>query len=155
MRALLPRLAPALPGILEGLQGLGSTGLVGLLLVAPDAPLTPHALALLAQARVLSSGGLFELRGLRGPGPDRVFYGVIGDSFVVASSRALAEEVAGMPSAPAPKAGTRLHVDVARALRTADPDNARELRALAQTIGAAASAQGGDIVAEATVKWAR
>ena len=43
------------PGILEGLQGLGSTGLTGLLFVAPDAPLTPSAFALLAQVGVTGS----------------------------------------------------------------------------------------------------
>src|SRR5919107_1004374 len=49
MRELLPRLAPHLPRILSAMQGLGSEGLLGLLLVAPDAPLTPGALGDLAQ----------------------------------------------------------------------------------------------------------
>jgi hypothetical protein len=41
MRELLPQLATAMPGILGALEGLGSTGLASLLLVAPDAPLVP------------------------------------------------------------------------------------------------------------------
>lgn len=43
MRELLPELAPALPDILGGLQGLGQIGLGALLFVAPDAPLTSAA----------------------------------------------------------------------------------------------------------------
>jgi hypothetical protein len=41
IRELLPQLATAMPGILGALEGLGSTGLASLLLVAPDAPLVP------------------------------------------------------------------------------------------------------------------
>jgi hypothetical protein len=162
MRALLPRIAPDLPKIVEGLQGLGSSGLQGLLLVAPDAPLTPSAFGLLGAIRVARLPGpdaLYEIRGLDPrrelAGPDRVVYGIVGDAFVVASSRKLAREVARMPTDAAPKAGTRLRVDVQKVLRTTDPDSARELRALASAIELSASAQGGDIVADATVKWAR
>jgi hypothetical protein len=162
MRALLPRLAPDLPGIVEGLQGLGSSGLSGLLFVAPDAPLTPSAFGLLAGVRITRLPGadvLYEIRGLdprhTQPGPDRVVYGIVGDAFVVASSQPLAREVARMPTAPAPKAGTRLRVDVAEVARATDPEDSRELRALASAIELSASAQDGDIVADATVKWAR
>ena len=162
MRALLPRLAPDLPGIVEGLQGLGSSGLSGLLFVAPDAPLMPGAFGLLAGVRIARlSGARRAVRDPRPrpartqPGPDRVVYGIVGDAFVVASSRALAREVARMPTDAAPKAGTRLRVDVAQVLRTTEPENSRELRALASAIELSASAQGGDIVADGTVKWAR
>jgi hypothetical protein len=107
----------------------------------------------------LRADHLFELRGLdphgTEPGPDRVVYGVVGDAFVVASSRELALLAARMPTDPVPKAGTRLRVDVAKVMRTADPDDSRELRALARSVDVSASAQGGDIVAEATVKWGR
>ncbi len=125
MRALLPRLAPALPGILEGLQGLGSTGLTGLLFIAPDAPLTPAAFGLLAAVRVSRLAGgadeqLYEVTGLdeqgSRPGPNRVVYGMIGDAFVVASSRELAREVAAMQTEPAPEAGTRVRADAAELL---------------------------------------
>jgi hypothetical protein len=82
MRALLERIAPDLPGILAGLQGLGTTGLTGLLFVAPDAPLTPSAFGLLVAIEVhrLAGGGAeqlyeIEITGLdedgAGPGPDR------------------------------------------------------------------------------------
>jgi hypothetical protein len=155
MAALLPRLYPALPGILEGLQGLGSTGLSGLLLVAPDAPLVPGALLALRTAPAAEH--LFELRGVspNGIGPDRFVFGVLGGHFIVASSRTLAWEVARMPADPAPKAGTRVHVDVPRMLDTSEIESEKELRALFRTVDVSASARDGDIVADATVTWSR
>jgi hypothetical protein len=108
LRALLPRLRPHLPAILTGLQGLGDTGLAGLLLIAPDAPLTPGAL--LADIVVRPFAGedeeagetLFEITGLRDDetsaiaqaGPNRVIFGFVGDAFVVASDPEMAREVA-------------------------------------------------------------
>jgi hypothetical protein len=169
MRALLPRLAPALPQILEALQGLGSTGLTGLLFIAPDAPLTPSAFALLAAIRVSRLAGgadeqLYEVTGLdeRGfrPGPNRVVYGLIGDAFVVASSLELAREVAAMPTEPAPEAATRLRVNAAELIADlvdafgAD-DDARIAEALLDRAEASASARDGDIVADAEVVWTR
>jgi len=169
MRALLERIAPDLPGILEGLQGLGSTGLTSLLLVAPDAPLTPSALGLLAavDVRRLAGGAseqLYEVTGLdeRGiaPGPDRVVYGLIGEAFVVASSPDLARELATMPTEPAPEAATRLRVDVAALLERAAgrwlaEDEIAAVRALLESAEASASADGGDVVGEAELRWAR
>ena len=169
MRELLPRIAPQMPSILEALQGLGSTGLTGLLFVAPDAPLTPAAFGLLAAIQVsrLQGGATEELyevtgldeRGLR-PGPDRVVYGLIGDWFVVATSAELAREVAGMPTEPAPEAGTRLQVDVARLLeQVGDQDGVDEdvriVQALIAGAAASASARDGDVVADAEIVWTR
>ena len=167
MRAQLDTLAPALPGILEGLQGLGSFGLTGLLFVAPDAPLTPSAFALLAQVGVSRLPGtgadaLYEVRGLdedgRLPGPDRVVYGTVGDAFVVASSPELAREVAAMETEPAPEAATRLRAlvpevtaDLADRL---DLGEAELLRAVIERVEASASAKDGDVVADAEVRWA-
>ena len=168
MRELLAKIAPGLPGILEGLQGLGSFGLTGLLFVAPDAPLTPAAFGLLAAVSVNRLAGdaseeLYEVSGLdsgdRRPGPDSVVYGMIGDAFVVASTHELAREVAAMPAEPAPEAATRLEVDVAALLeRTAGQlgeDEVGIVRALLEGIEASASAKDGDIVAEAELRWAR
>ena len=168
MRALLDRIAPALPGILEGLQGLGSTGLAGLLFVAPDAPLTPGAFRLLAAVDVARLAGrdseqLYEIRGLdpRGfrPGPDRVVYGLVGDAFVVASSPALAREVATMAPEPAAEAATRIRADVPALLERTwaalTEDEVRAVRALLEGAEASASAQDGDIVGEAELRWPR
>ena len=94
MRELLPRLAPRLPGILNGLQSLGNKGLVALLLIAPDAPLVPGALPLLRQGdigvRRLEGEDLYELTGLSEGGnrftvPHVVFGMLDDDRFVVAS----------------------------------------------------------------------
>jgi hypothetical protein len=169
MREQLDTLAPALPGILEGLRALGSTGLTGLLFVAPDAPLTPSAFGLLAQVGVerLAGGAdeqLYEVSGLDPDdlqaGPDRVVYGLIGDAFVVASSEALAREAAALPTEPAGEAATRLRVDVAALLDglprwLAGEDEVRLARALLAGAEASASARDGDVVADAELRWTR
>ncbi|HET9739840.1 MAG TPA: hypothetical protein VFP78_17115, partial [Solirubrobacteraceae bacterium] len=169
MRALLDRIAGDLPGILEGLQGLGSTGLTGLLLIAPDAPLTPSAFGLLAAVDVRRLAGaatehLYEVSGLdtggAQPGPDRVVYGLVGDAFVVASSAELAREVAAMRTEPVPEAATRIRVDVDALLSRVgellgSEEDVKVLRALVTGAEAGASASGGDVVAEAEVRWGR
>jgi hypothetical protein len=88
-------------------------------------------------------------------GPGHIIFGVMGDSFVVASSRTLAQEVARMGTDPAPKAGTRLRIDVPRMLDTSEMENEKELRALFRALDLSASAKDGDIVADATVTWSR
>jgi len=168
MRALLDRIATDLPGILEGLQGLGSTGLTGLLLVAPDAPLTPSAFGLLAAVDVrrlvgAASEHLYEVSGLDASGaqagPDRVVYGLVGDAFVVASSAELAREVAAMRPEEAPEAATRIRLDVDALLERVggllDEEDVKAARALLSGAEASASAEDGDVVAEAEVRWAR
>ena len=109
MRALLPRLAPRLPPILRGLQGLGNRGLVALLLFAPDAPLVPGALpALVGDIAVRPLGGasgdeqLYEITGLQDDDENRDFavpsvvFGMIGDRFVVATDAERARAAAQM-----------------------------------------------------------
>ena len=133
MRNLLPRLAPRLPSIVRGLQSLENVGLVTLLLIAPDAPLTPAALGTVAalQAAPLSREGehelLYELSGLRDPpsqlgqaGPDRVVFGMIGDVFVVASDRAGARTAAALGTVPQPVAAASLVRVPAALLLTTD-----------------------------------
>jgi hypothetical protein len=106
MRDLLPKLAPRLPGILRAMGGLGGEGLLGLLLLAPDAPLSPGALLAQIGVNPLAGGGaeeqLYEVSGLREaeqgpavfPGPDSVVFGMIGDDFVVGSDTQAAREAA-------------------------------------------------------------
>lgn len=107
MRALLPKLAPRLPSILRGLRGLGNTGLVALLLMAPDAPLVPGALPALGggiEVRPVSrEPDLYEITGLdteRLGEPEfavpSVVFGMIGDRFVVATTLGEARRVADM-----------------------------------------------------------
>jgi hypothetical protein len=122
MRELLPRLSRHLPRILTTLQRLDAEGLVGLLLVAPDAPLTP-SFAQVAQIAVDALGGrdddemLYEVTGLRRQlgelaqsGPDELVFGLIGDTFVVGSDRELAREAADLE-------GERLAEPAASAIR--------------------------------------
>jgi hypothetical protein len=165
MRSLLPELAPALPGILEGLQGLRTAGLSALLFVAPDAPLTPAAMSILAQVRVNPvprAGGdaeLYEVRGLdrrnREPLPDSLVYGLVGDVFVVGSTRELAEHAATMPAEAAEPAGARMRVDVARlaeqSRRALGREGSELLQKLVSSVEAEGSARDGDVVARIRV----
>ena len=94
MRELLPELAPRLPRILRALHGLSGEGLMGLLMLAPDAPLSTGIMLLQVGVQHLGGGGpdeqLYEVSGLRESdtgeevfaGPDRVVFGMIGDDFV-------------------------------------------------------------------------
>jgi hypothetical protein len=103
MRELLPRLAPRLPAILQGLQGLGDEALIALLLIAPDAPLVPGALPLLQEGigvRPLG-GDLYEIAGLdEGDnafnGPGTIIFGLIDDRFVVATDPERARAAAAL-----------------------------------------------------------
>jgi hypothetical protein len=108
--------------------------------------------------RLGGEDALYEIRGREReePGPERVVYGIVGDAFVVASSEALAREVAAMETEPAGEAATR-----GRASRTAVADLAASflgvgdtVRALVDGAEASASAVDGDVVAEADVRWA-
>jgi hypothetical protein len=103
MRALLPKLAPRLPAILRGLRGLGNSGLVALLLMAPDAPLVPGVLPLLDGIEVgRTNGGLYEISRLddERDGPEfavpSVVFGMVADRFVVATDESRAHQAATM-----------------------------------------------------------
>ncbi|MCA1697586.1 MAG: hypothetical protein LC790_01240 [Actinobacteria bacterium] len=157
MRALLPRLAPRLPRILTAMRGLGDEGLLGLLLVAPDAPLTPAAIGELAQIVIRpfkrrerpQPEQLYEVDGLRQaqpggppilPGPGRVVFGMIGDAFVVGSDRAMAREAAKLRTEEAQERGASAVRAPIGALLNAGPGD-RVGRALA------------DVFDEATVSF--
>jgi hypothetical protein len=115
MRELLPRLAPRLPRILQALHGLSGEGLMGLLMLAPDAPLTPGLALLQVGVEPLTGGAaeeqLYEVSGLRESetgeevfaGPDRVVFGMIGEDFVVGSDRQAARDAAALETEPAPE----------------------------------------------------
>jgi hypothetical protein len=89
LERLLPRLAPHLPRLVADLEALRSEGQALLFLFAPD--------ALVLQARrvtVTREGDLWRVSGLTGEGPDQLYFGVLGDVFVVASDRTRARRVA-------------------------------------------------------------
>ena len=146
MRELLPKLRPHLPAILTGLQGLGDEGLIGLLLIAPDAPLTPGALLADIGVKPISGGAqreqLYEISGLRDDqangaaqaGPDSLVFGLIGDAFVVASDRAMARRAARLETEPIDEeAGSAIRIPFGRLLAREREDAVS--RAFAQVLG--------------------
>jgi hypothetical protein len=92
MRALAPRL----PALIEGLQGLESEGLALLFLLAPDAPIATTRLAQVNLEEPADDDGFYHVSGLTGDGPSDLYFGVVDDYFVVASdeesARAIADE---------------------------------------------------------------
>jgi hypothetical protein len=127
MRDLLPKLSKHLPRILTTLQRLDTQGLVGLLLIAPDAPLTP-SFTQLAQIVVKPfedaepEETLYRVTGLRDDfdselaqsAPDEVVFGLIGDTFVVGSDVEMARAAAKLE-------GERLDEPAASAIRVPAP----------------------------------
>lgn len=94
----LREIAPDLGRLVEDLQGLRSTGLAALLLLAPDAPAATSVLDS-ATIRVEPLGrDLYRMSGLVGPGPDEIVFGLVDDVFVVAEDEASAEEIATAPT---------------------------------------------------------
>jgi uncharacterized protein DUF3352 len=93
LKAVLPRIAPHLPALVEGLQGLQSEGMALLFLFAPDAP----AAAPMTDVKVdppTTPDGFYRISGLTGEGPSELFFGLVGDLFVVASDEQRAREIA-------------------------------------------------------------
>ncbi|HYZ76830.1 MAG TPA: hypothetical protein VE596_05600 [Gaiellaceae bacterium] len=99
LERLLPRLAPHLPRLVVGLQGLQSEGEALLFIFAPDA-LTAQGTGV----TVTRVGDLWRVRGLTGEGPNQLYFGVLGKVFVVASDPGLAHRVATEPTVAAPGA---------------------------------------------------
>ncbi|MGH2837203.1 MAG: hypothetical protein ACRDJY_02505 [Thermoleophilaceae bacterium] len=96
----MEKIAPDLGRLVEDLQGLQSTGLGALLLLAPDAPAATSVLGS-ANVRVTSLGNdLYQMSGLVGPGPDQIVFGLVGDVFVVAEDEEAAREIATEPAVP-------------------------------------------------------
>ena len=94
LRNVLPKIAPHLPALIEGLQGLQSEGMALLFLLAPDAP----AAAPLERVRVdppPTDDGFYRVSGLTGDGPSELYFNVVDDLFVVASDEQRAREIAG------------------------------------------------------------
>ncbi|HEX2045352.1 MAG TPA: DUF3352 domain-containing protein [Gaiellaceae bacterium] len=94
LREQLRALAPHLPELVEGLEGLTSQGLAALLLFAPDAPALPEALQGVTVQEPSAEDGLYRVSGLTGDGPAELYFGLVGDVFVVASDEARARDIA-------------------------------------------------------------
>ena len=93
LREVLPKIAPHLPPLIEGLQGLQSEGMGLLFLFAPDAP----AAAPMSDVKVeppATADGFYRVSGLTGAGPSELYFGLVDDVFVVASDEQRAREIA-------------------------------------------------------------
>jgi Protein of unknown function (DUF3352) len=93
LRAVLPRIAPHLPALIEGLQGLQSEGLALLFLFAPDVPLAAPLQGVKVDPPA-SQDGFYRVSGLTGAGPSELYFNVVDDAFVVASDEQRAREIA-------------------------------------------------------------
>ncbi|MBD0348473.1 MAG: hypothetical protein ICV59_04910 [Thermoleophilia bacterium] len=102
LRRVLPRLAPHLPELINGLQGLQSEGMALLFLFAPDAPMLASSGPLLDVRvhRPSTDDGLYRVTGLTGEGPSEMWFGVVDDVFVVASTEERAREIAEADTQP-------------------------------------------------------
>jgi Protein of unknown function (DUF3352) len=100
LRKLLPRIAPRLPALVEGLQGLQSEGMALLFLLAPDAPAAMPMQGVKVDPPE-TPDGLYRISGLTGNGPAELHLGLIGDVFVVASDEQRAREIAAADTEPA------------------------------------------------------
>lgn len=115
LREVLPRIAPHMPALVEGLQGLESEGMALLFLFAPDAP----AAAPMNGVKVdppATEDGLYRISGLTGQGPSELYLGLVGDVFVVASDEQRAREIAAADtvSADGAKGAGVLRADLRR-----------------------------------------
>jgi hypothetical protein len=98
LREQLRVLAPRLPQLVEGLDGLRSQGLALLLLFAPDAPVTTEALGQVQVESPTGESDLYHVSGLSGDGPSDLYFGVIGDVFVVGSDEERARSITDAPT---------------------------------------------------------
>lgn len=121
LRAVLPRIAPHLPALVEGLQGLQSEGMALLFLFAPDAPAAAPMQGVTVDPPA-TEDGLYRISGLTGDGPSELHLGLIGDVFVVASDEQRAREIAQADTEPAEGAEGAgvLRADLAQLSRSLD-----------------------------------
>jgi hypothetical protein len=94
LRETIRELEPHLPALVEGLQGLQSTGLAALFLLAPDAPVATQELTDVQVTPPSEPDGFYRVSGLTGAGPSEMVFGLVGDVFVVASDEERALRIA-------------------------------------------------------------
>lgn len=118
LRRVLPKLGPHLPSIVEALQGLQSEGEALLFLFAPDVLVGQGTSVKVTPPS--SPNGFWRVSGLQGQGPSRLYFGVVGKRFVVASDPTTARSIATEPTAPVPgaKGGAVARVDLSKVSQT-------------------------------------
>ena len=100
LREQLLVLAPRLPELVQGLEGLRSQGLAFLLLLAPDAVASTQPLDDVQVDLPDGPDDLYHVSGLTGDGPSDVYFGLVGDVFVIASEEERARAIAEEPTEP-------------------------------------------------------
>jgi hypothetical protein len=100
LREQLRVLAPRLPELVQGLEGLRSQGLAFLLLLAPDAVASTQPLDDVQVELPDGPNDLYHVSGLTGDGPSDVYFGLVGDVFVIASQEERARAIAEEPTEP-------------------------------------------------------
>ena len=100
LKAVLPKIAPHLPALVEGLQGLQSEGMALLFLFAPDAPAAAPMQGVKVE-KPATEDGFYRISGLTGDGPTELYLGLVGDVFVVASDEQRARDIAETETEPA------------------------------------------------------
>jgi hypothetical protein len=100
LREQLRVLAPRLPELVQGLEGLRSQGLAFLLLLAPDAVASTQPLDDVQVEPPDGPNDLYHVSGLTGDGPSDVYFGLVGDVFVIASEEERARAIAEEPTEP-------------------------------------------------------
>ena len=98
LREQLRVLAPRLPELVQGLEGLRSQGLALLLLLAPDAIASTQPLDDVQVELPQGPDDLYHVSGLTGDGPSNVYFGLVGDVFVIASDEGRARAIADAPT---------------------------------------------------------
>ena len=91
-------LAPHLPELVQGLEGLRSQGLAFLLLLAPDAVASTQPLQDVQVELPAGPDDLYHVAGLTGDGPSDVYFGLIDEVFVIGSTEEGARAIADEPA---------------------------------------------------------
>lgn len=104
LREQLRVLAPRLPELVQGLEGLRSEGLALLLLLAPDAIASTQPLDEVQVELPQGPDDLYHVSGLTGDGPSDVYFGLVGDVFVIGSDEERARAIADEPAQPVAEA---------------------------------------------------
>jgi hypothetical protein len=98
LREQLRLLAPRLPELVQGLEGLRSQGLAFLLLLAPDAIASTQPLQGVQVEQPAGPDDLYHVSGLTGDGPSDVYFGLVGDVFVIGSDEDRARAMVDAPT---------------------------------------------------------
>jgi hypothetical protein len=146
LREQLRALAPRLPELVQALEGLRSEGLAVLLLLAPDAIASTQPLDEVQVELPAGPDDLYHVAGLSGDGPSDVYFGLVGDVFVIGSEEERARAMAEAPAEP---------VDGARGAAVARLDVREGTEALLDRFAFTTEVEIGEVVASVEASTAR